>query len=564
MHAPASFVCGANNMAHGKITEHLYLTEGIMFQKLSIVAALFFIATATKADEGQKVASKVQKVTVFLNGAQVSRTALVNIAAGTSDLVFEGISPNINTQSIQVRAGGEFSILAVKSNLKYVDVNAEANKKQIADLQASQKLVKHKIDLQTSLLSIYQAEDNVLSKNQFVRPENQNLDVEKLEKALDFQTKRLIALREKQQIANDQLVLLDAESVKYDQQIADLSNEKGVSAADIIVTVAAKSALQSTFTLSYLINNASWYPSYDIRAKNVNSPLTIVYKANISQKTGEDWKNIRLTLSTGSPNRNSIKPELYTSYLNIIPKNTIAYSGRTGSSSSVSEVAVVGYGTDKRLNYTVPVEVGMVENQTNVEFNIANPYTVTDDGKICQVEINQLSVKAGYQYYAAPKISSDVFLTAQITNWMGYNLLSGPANLYFEDTYVGRSVIDTKALSDTLSLSLGVDKGIIIRRSPGNNFVEKQFTGSNKKETRDWLIDIKNRKNQQVSLLVEDQLPVSQSKDIEVEAQEVSAGKVDATTGKVSWNFMLNSQDGKKLRLKYQVKYPKDQSVIVQ
>ena len=171
---------------------------------------------------------------------------------------------------------------------------------------------------------------------------------------------------------------------------------------------------------------------------------------------------------------------------------------------------------------------------------------------------------ASYQYYTAPKLSTDVFLTASLTDWNKYNFLSGEANLFFEGTFIGKSLIDTQVSTDTLNLSLGVDKNIVVTRTLQKELTEKQSLGSNKKETKNWLINIKNRKNQQVNLLVEDQVPVSQNSAIEVEIQELSGGVMDKTTGKVSWNLTLNSQAEKKFDLKYQVKYPKNQQVIVQ
>ncbi|XHR93027.1 mucoidy inhibitor MuiA family protein [Mucilaginibacter sp. UC70_90] len=248
------------------------------------------------------------------------------------------------------------------------------------------------------------------------------------------------------------------------------------------------------------------------------------------------------------------------------------------SSRQLNEVVVAGYGTeyerdltgavariqDKNIINTVPIEVKKEENQTNIEFNIANPYTVPSDGKQYAVEISQYNIDATYQYYVAPKLSTDVFLTAQLTNWNKYSFLSGEANLFFEGTYIGKSLINTDATTDTLNLSLGMDKNIVVTRTLEKGFAMRQSSGSNQKETRNWLIEVKNRKSQSVNLLVEDQVPVSQNKDIEVEAQETSGAKPDATTGRVSWNFMLNSLDEKKVKLKYQVKYPKNQSVIVQ
>jgi hypothetical protein len=409
--------------------------------------------------------------------------------------------------------------------------------------------------------------------------------------------------------------------------------------------------------LSYIVRNAGWYPTYDVRAKDVNSPINIAYKANVSQKCGEEWKNVKLTLSTANPTVSGSKPQLNPFYLNFgmvyqgqaetvtkvvgrvydskdggaligatvkvkgtsigtstdangqysiqVPQgsptlqfNYIGYQsierrvvggnmsvGMAQSVNQLNEVVTVGYGysakealagrmagvniggADKimiRGASTIPVEVQQAENQTNIEFNIANPYTIPGDGKQYLVEIGNYDLNATFEYYVAPKLNTDVFLTSQIIDWNKYNFLSGEANLFFEGTYIGKSLLDTHASSDTLNLSLGVDKNIVVTRTLQKTLTQRQIIGSNKKETRDWIIEIKNRKNQPVNLLVEDQLPVSQNTAIEVEKQEVSGGKVNDTDGKIQWALKMAPADDKKLELRYQVKYPKNQQVIVQ
>lgn len=622
-----------------------------MFKRLTIAVFALLVITAAKADEGQKVASKVQRVTVFLNGAQVTRTATVNIVPGTTELVFGDISPELDVQSIQVKANGDFTILSVKHEMNYL--GEQAKEKQIEDMRAAQKAIKDKISLQSSLLSVYQQEETMLGKNQLVKADNTTLDVIKLKEALDFQTQRLTFLKEKQQAVVNLVAALTLELQKYDKQIAELSRGRSTVTSNILVKVSSKTALQSAFTLSYVVKDAGWYPTYDIRAKNVNSPITIAYKANVSQQSGEDWKNIKITLSTGNPTVSGNKQELSPYYLNFgmyyanganalnrvtgtvygtddklplvgasirikgtsigtvtdvngnyslqIPAgaNTLeaTYIGYQRQESAINsgimnfamkpaanqlnEVVVVGYGasdnyssdksyaekTERKVEITpntIPVKVNETENQTNIELNIDNPYSIPTDGKQYLVEVNQFDIKAIYQYYVAPKLSTDVFLTAKLTDWNKYNFLSGEANLFFEGTFIGKSLLDTHSVSDTLNLSLGTDKNIVVTRTLQKELNEKQIFGSNKKETKDWIIDLKNRKNQPVNLLVEDQLPVSQNSSIEVEAQETSGAKPDANTGKVSWNLTLNSQNDKKLQLKYMVKYPKSQSVIVQ
>lgn len=211
MHTNASLIYPATAFGHGRgeLTDGMYLTESIMFKKLSTAAIFLFIAIASKADESQKIVSKVQKVTVFLTGAQVTRTALVNINAGTSTLVFSNLSSGMDVQSLQVSAGGEFTILSVKQELDFL--NEELKQKQLLDLQALQKQLRDKVTLQNNLLSVYQEEVNMLGKNQVVTGENASLDVLRLKQALDFQTARLTEIKKKQQIVNDQVADLNIE-----------------------------------------------------------------------------------------------------------------------------------------------------------------------------------------------------------------------------------------------------------------------------------------------------------------------------------------------------------------
>jgi hypothetical protein len=621
-----------------------------MFRKLLVAVGLFLITIAAQADD-QKIESKVQKVVVFLNGAQVTRTALVHIIPGNSTLVFENISPGIDVQSIQVHANGEFTILSVKHELNFL--KEQMKQQRIEELRAKQKSIRDKIDLQNSLASIYQEEENMLVKNQMIAGQNTGLDIVKLKQALDFQTERLTALKKKEQENTAQIADLNKELFKYNQQIAEVNKGASTATSNILVTVSSKAALQTEFILSYVVHNASWFPTYDVRAKNVNSPISISYKANVSQQSGEDWKNIKLTLSTGNPTVAGNKPELNPYFLNLgmyyrpengtmtvvsgritssddrqaipgatvrvkgssvgtvsdangnftvqLPPNSqnlevsfVGYTSETVPISSpqlnvtlkpsvnnLNEVVVTGYAASQETlqgqaagvyirglatekKSTIPIGVNKVENQTNIEFNIAMPYSVPSDGKQYTVEINQLDIPAIYQYAVAPKLSTNVFLTARLTDWNKYNFLSGEANLFFEGTFIGKSLINTDATTDTLNLSLGTDKNIVVTRTSLKDLSERQSLGSNKKETRDWQIEVKNRKSQPINLLVEDQVPVSQNSSIEVEIQDLSGAELDKLTGKVTWKMALKPGDDKKVESKYLVKYPKNQSVIIQ
>lgn len=160
-----------------------------------------------------------------------------------------------------------------------------------------------------------------------------------------------------------------------------------------------------------------------------------------------------------------------------------------------------------------------------------------------------------------PKLEEKAYLIAKITNWQDYNLLEGETSLFYENTYVGKTVLDAGMLSDTLSVSLGQDSNISIDREKIDQFSSKKFIGSNKVDSREFSINIRNRKSEAVTIHVSDQVPVAAISAIEVKALELSGGKLNEKTGEVNWVIRLDPGTQKELKLQYEVKYPKSERV---
>ncbi|HOK75817.1 MAG TPA: DUF4139 domain-containing protein, partial [Bacteroidales bacterium] len=149
-------------------------------------------------------------------------------------------------------------------------------------------------------------------------------------------------------------------------------------------------------------------------------------------------------------------------------------------------------------------------------------------------------------------------------DWTKQSLLSGEANLYFENTYVGKSQLDINQLSDTLSISLGTDPGILIKREKRKDFTSKKIIGANKTDIYSFLITLRNNKATAVRITVNDQIPVSSNSQITVEAVELSGGKLNNETGLVTWDLELRPGETKELVLTYSVRYPKNQTIILE
>jgi len=141
-------------------------------------------------------------------------------------------------------------------------------------------------------------------------------------------------------------------------------------------------------------------------------------------------------------------------------------------------------------------------------------------------------------------------------------LQSGEANLYFEGTYLGKTYIDLSSAGDTLSLSLGKDNGVTVSRKLAKEFSSKKLFGSNRTETRQYEISIRNTKKIPVNIIVQDQFPISTNKEINVEDEKAPDAQIEKENGIVIWNLELPSAMEKKLQISYTVKYPKDRKII--
>ena len=201
------------------------------------------------------------------------------------------------------------------------------------------------------------------------------------------------------------------------------------------------------------------------------------------------------------------------------------------------------------------------DKELNVTFDIDLPYDVPTNGKAQTAVLKEYEVPATYQFYSVPKLDKEVFLLAQIADWEKLNLLPGEANIIFEGTYIGKSFIDPASTQDTLNLTMGRDKRVVVKREKLMDFSSVKFLGSNKKQVFTYEITVKNNKKEAINVLVKDQYPISQNKEIEVELQETNGAAINEETGVLNWKLNLAAGEVKKLRISYSVKYPKDKTL---
>jgi uncharacterized protein (TIGR02231 family) len=216
------------------------------------------------------------------------------------------------------------------------------------------------------------------------------------------------------------------------------------------------------------------------------------------------------------------------------------------------------------LMATIPLEMIQGDKQTSVEFSLQIPYTIPSGSKSTSIDMTGFTLPAEFIYKSIPRLDPEAFLVAKVHNWEQYDLLNGEANLYFENTFVGKAFIDTRSVTDTLEVSMGRDMGVVLKREKRKEFTSHRFIGNNKVESRSWEVSVRNNKRESILIEVTDQVPVSQHRDIQVDVQELSGGKLDRDRGFVTWTLKLEPGESKNLVLTYSVRYPRDRVVLVE
>jgi uncharacterized protein (TIGR02231 family) len=536
-------------------------------KKTGLFIVVMFCSVVGFAQDEKAVDSKITNVTVFLNKAQVSRVVKTQLEAGKTSLIVKGLTSQLDQESIQVSGKGNFIILGIAHQQNYLN---EFNiPKALRVIKDSIEYLQRQLLFENSQKEILNKEEQMLLANQKIGGANQNLSVVELKSMADFYRTRLTDIVSSRMKEDALIKKLSEKLVKLQRQLNEQNELYSRNTSEIVITVSAEAAGAAEFTVNYIVANAGWNAVYDLRAINTKSPIQLSYKANVFQNTGEEWKNVRLKLSTANPSLGGLKPELSAWYLDFYQpvsyynddRKSSRKSGAYPMAAPAAEVAM-----DKAEEVTKEAEsvssfVSTIQTSLNTEFDIALPYTVLSANKPTLVDIRNHELKADYSYSLAPKLDADAFLVARAVGWEDFSLLPGEANVFFEGTFVAKSFIDPNSIKDTLAVSLGRDKRIVVKRQKLKDFSSRKLIGTNQRESYAYEISVRNTKTEAVKITVEDQVPVSQNSQIEVTVVDVGGARYNKDSGKITWEMNLQPNETKKVTYKFDLKYPKDRTI---
>ena len=517
--------------------------------------------------------AKVKSATVYFNAAEISQTVSMPLPLGTSELVIKNVAINLNESSIQIGAPANVTVLSVQFSNNYIsEYETDPKSPAIKKVRDSITLIQKEIQKVNNTINSETKTIQLLDKNQQVSGINSGLNVTELIKMVDYYKNKQIEIANSINSLTEKKQKLDEILQKLNSKLEiDSDKEEKISSGKLIIQVMNNVAGTVPLEISYLTNNATWNPFYDLRTESVTSPINMMYKAQVIQNTGIDWKKVKLTLSSGYPTQNNQAPILNSWFLRN-NTNNYAYGQRNvmNQLQSVNRESINDALKKEERNPEEPIAVAessisdyttVAENQLNVSFDIDIPYDILSNGKIHSVSLKEIKLPAIYKYYAAPKIEKEAFLLAEIADYSKYNLLQGEANIIFEGMYVGKTFIEPNQTSDTLNLSMGRDKKVSIKREKVADKSGTKFLSSKKEQTFTYDITIRNNKKELVQLLLKDQYPLTTNKEIEVELLQSDSAKVNTETGILTWQLQLKPNETQKIRISYRVKYPKDQTL---
>ena len=536
---------------------------------LTCLAATSLVSQSQAAAQDAKVVkSAVKEATVFFRGAELTQTASAVLQRGQNELTIEGISPDADMNSIKIATAGGVVVSAFEFSVDYLSEakalapSIKSLTEQIVGKQSELDNVNIDIRTNANLLQYLQAG---VAKN--VSGSEQGMGIDELRKTMDYYRAQAVEIERAQLALNKKKTELDQELANLRRQLSQETAGSRKSSGVLKLTVSASQAGNSVFTVKYYTPSAGWAPYYDISVASIDRPVEIAAKSKVWQTTELDWEKIKLTLSTSMPSSGKSAPLFSTWFIREFQPVITSDARRLGkevamqNSYSYDEVVVTGHAVvaeeDEKQIYDY---VDRSENDLNITYEIALPYSIPGNGKQQNIDIYRTEAPAEYKYYTAPKLDPEVYLLAEIPDWEKLGLLSGNANITYAGTYLGETYLDASSTRDNLTLTLGTDSRVTVKREKVHDYSGRKALGGDIQQTFMYRITVRNNQNKPVKIVVKDQYPRSTRKDV-----TVTLGK-DTTPwtaniedmGVVTWERELNAGQSETYQLGYTVRYPKE------
>ncbi|HEK2896506.1 TPA: DUF4139 domain-containing protein [Proteus mirabilis] len=541
---------------------------------LSLITLSIISATSVFANEINSVDPikplnydiKLNQATIFLRGAELENNVTLNLPAGQSEVVLSNVANNIDPRSLSISIDNE-DVIINTINVKKIPI-APSYPSNIAVLMEKQKDINKRIEVLNININVGD-EQITLLKDQSFFGYGETQSLEHSSQKFDFISQKMTSILNQQKMAREEIAELTEQLEELNRQLEIdmpiIAQEK----TQIVLSLGTSKNLTSKMRISYITPDAGWSPAYDIRSQGMDKPILLTYKADVIQNTGLNWDKVKLVLTSTNPSLNITAPTLSPWYLSLY-NNTSKFKQSNMDMRMAMPAPVLEEMSEResmapreRLSKGVTRYVTTNNNGINLSHAIALPYTLKNSTEPNTLVINQKEVVADYRYLTTPKLVEEVYLQAEVKDWENLNLLNGRANIYYMNSFVGNSYINTNELTELLSIPFGIDKNIQISRI-NNEKIRKEpiFIGTTIEQKESYTIKVRNTYNSPVKVTIYDQLPLSQENNINVADAIYKDGVLDKDTGEIKWDITLGAKEEKSLPLNYTLSYPKNRQIM--
>jgi uncharacterized protein (TIGR02231 family) len=531
--------------------------------KKIFITTLLLLSIFAKANEIKKeITPKV--VTVYLNSAKVLGTTNVTLSKGRNFIKIINLPNDLDPNTYKIGLEKGTILMAITPSNNFL------NDKELTlvekTLETEQKKLRRDIDLLQIQINTLNGEKTIISNNLNIKDYEKHTPQEQLVKLTEFYAKRILEIDNKLYLLNESKTQFNDRIVKITQQMAEERTFKNKNKVELLLEIEADKEISFPLQLSYVVANAGWVPFYDLRAESTRKPFEILYKGKIFQKTGQDWKDVKLFVSTYQPKYNHDRPILSPMYVREFLASQKYYQTdnlKKEKNLMMTNSYQVGFkNNEEEKGYFENPPVELVEGQMNLIYELNYNQTIISQQKEQYVILDKKEVEATYKYHTVPKLNNNVYLLALIKNWESLNLISGEANIYFEDNFVGKTNINSNYTNDEFPISLGIDERIVVKRLKLADKSETKFLNSYRREIQTYEIIIRNSKKEALEIEILDQTPIAENEKITVKNLEIGDGNYNEKTGAILWTRNINAGTTEKITLSYEVKYPKDMKIM--
>lgn len=519
-----------------------------------------------------ELTSRITAVAVYNDRARITRTGEATLEPGTHRLKLPELPQALETASVRAAARGtparllgvdvgrEFYVETPEERVNQLERQIEDRRDEMVVLDARAALLKEqRASIQglmgaTEIFARGLAFDKISAEHHMALMERLGERADELERSiLDVSVERRNVEREVR---------------KLERELAQLRGTRGRQRYSATVEVEVLEAGELAVELSYVVANAGWTPLYDLRL--VDDQLEVGYLAQVTQRTGEDWEDVALTLSTARPALAEMMPELDPWYVQpLAPKpppapqvmlagvqRSMKMDAAEPSSGAVPEAAAE------------PVEAALATAEveisgTSVTYRVPDTVSVPADGTAQKVPVALMDLPPTIDYVAAPKLVEAAYRRAKITNDSDYTLLPGRASLFDGDEFIGTTELELTAPQGELELTLGVDDRIKVERELKRRDVDKRLLGNQRRYQLGYEIEVENQRAETVEITLHDQIPVSRHENIKVRLESTEPKPAEETKlGLLRWELSLPPGEKRTVRFDFLVEHPRDMKVM--